>query len=122
MMNSRLISSVAMIGIEVKNLQGHDLGDIIDVMLDDDSGTAAYVVIATGFMGLGDRYFAVPWKALRINQKKELVQLDISRENFKKAPSFHKEEWLAYPHQSFIKEVHEYFGFSPYWERDCGVE
>lgn len=122
MMNSRLISSVAMIGIEVKNLQGHDLGDIIDIMLDEDSGNTAYAVIATGFMGLGDRYFAVPWKALRINPKKEIVQLDITREDFKKAPSFDKEEWPAYPHESFIKEVHEYFGFSPYWEQSSDFD
>jgi len=115
-MNSRLISSVALIGIEVKNLEGQDLGDIVDIMLDETSGATAYAVIATGFLGLGDRYFAVPWRALRINSKKELVQLDISRDDFKKAPSFNKENWPAFPHSDFITEVHDYFGFSPYWQ------
>lgn len=115
-MNSRLISSVAMIGSEVKNLEEQDLGDILDIMMDEDSGNAAYAVIATGFLGLGERYFAVPWKAFIINPKKELVQLDISKEKFKKAPSFDKEAWPKYPHEEFIREVHDYFGFSPYWE------
>ncbi len=117
-MNSKLISSVALIGMEVKNLEGQDLGDIVDIMLDEDSGATAYAVIATGFMGLGDRYLAVPWRAFRINSKKELVQLDISRDDFKRAPSFDKENWPAFPHADFIREVHDYFGFPPYWEEN----
>lgn len=115
-MHSRLISSTAMIGAEVKNLNGNDLGDIVDIMMDEDTGNAAYAVIATGFLGLGDRYFAVPWNAFIINPKKELVQLDISREDFKNAPSFDKENWPKYPHEDFIRTVHDYFGFAPYWE------
>ena len=116
-MKSRLISAVTFVGSEVQNLEGHDLGEIVDLMLDEDTGNTAYAVIATGFLGLDDLYIAVPWKAFIINSKKERVQLDISKEDFKKAPSFERENWPAYPHEEFVTTVHHFFGFSPYWEQ-----
>lgn len=50
----------------VVDRDGEALGSISDLMLDLERGRVAYVVVATdGFMGIGERLFAVPCGALR---------------------------------------------------------
>src|SRR5215510_14826548 len=53
------------IGADVENPQGEKLGDIKDVVFDPETGRVRYAVLAFGgFLGLGEKYFAVPCTAL----------------------------------------------------------
>lgn len=105
-----------MIGSEVKNHNGNDLGDIVDIMLDAKTGDPAYAVISTGFLGFGDRYFAVPFKAFIVDARHDRIWLKISRDDFKKSPNFDREKWPGFPHKEFIKKVHDYYRLKTYWE------
>ena len=61
-----LLSADTITGDDVCNVQDEKLGKIQDIMLDMAEGTIRYVVLsAGGFLGIGDRLFAVPWQALR---------------------------------------------------------
>ena len=52
-------------GDSVFNPAGADLGHVEDIMLDVGRGKVAYAVLSFGgFLGMGNKLFAVPWQAL----------------------------------------------------------
>ena len=55
-----------LIGKQVTNLEGINLGEIKDLVINWRSGGCIeYAVLSFGgFLGLGDKYFAVPWELL----------------------------------------------------------
>jgi len=57
-----LIRGNTFIGADVQNPQGQNLGDIKDIVIDRASGRMAYAVVSFGgFLGMGEKLFAVPW-------------------------------------------------------------
>ncbi|MFO8045774.1 MAG: PRC-barrel domain-containing protein [Halomonas sp.] len=89
-----LLSASTITGDDVYNMQDEELGRIQDVMLDIKDGNIRYVVLASGgFLGLGDRLFAVPWKALRHDKINKRFTLDVDVERLKNAPGFDKDQW-----------------------------
>jgi len=82
------------IGTSVKNSKGEKLGDIKDLVLDPESGRMAYAVVSFGgVFGVGNKLFAVPWKALLWTREKENYVLDLDKATLKKAPGFDKKHW-----------------------------
>mgnify|MGYP000165099482 CR=1 FL=1 len=60
-----LMAADTLEGDRVVNLNGEDLGKITDIMLDVQRGRIAYAVMSVGgFLGIGDKLFAVPWSAM----------------------------------------------------------
>ncbi|PMR82281.1 photosystem reaction center subunit H [Halomonas urumqiensis] len=91
---SLLLSASTMTGDEVCNRQDEKLGKIQDIMLDTVEGKIRYVVLASGgFLGLGDRLFAVPWKALTQDRENHRFILDVDVDQLKSAPGFDKDQW-----------------------------
>lgn len=81
------------IGTNVRNKQGEKIGDIEDIVLDR-SGNVAYAVVSTGgFLGIGDRRHAVPWKALQVQANEDFLVLDIDRKRLQAAPGFASKSW-----------------------------
>jgi sporulation protein YlmC with PRC-barrel domain len=111
------------IGADVKNPQGEKLGDIQDVVLDPETGRVRYAVLAFGgFLGLGEKYFAVPWTALtsKAGEKGDFI-LNIDKEKLKNAPGFDKNNWPNMADRSWAEQVYAYYGVKPYWEQEAGV-
>jgi sporulation protein YlmC with PRC-barrel domain len=112
-----------LIGADVENPQGQDLGDIKDVVIDGQTGRVAYVVIAFGgLMGLGDKYFAVPFEALRAEpgQKpgdRERYLLSMDKERMKNAPGFDQNNWPNMADRTWGATIYKYYELKPYWER-----
>lgn len=76
------------IGMDVVNGQGEKVGDIEDIVLDR-HGNVAYAVVSTGgFLGVGERLHAVPWRSLEANAATGQFMLDIDKEKLGKAPGF----------------------------------
>lgn len=89
-----LLSAATITGDEVCNLKDEKLGKIQDIMLDLTDGKIRYAVLsAGGFLGMGDRLFAVPWKALQLDTKGKRFLLDVDLEHLQNAPGFNKDEW-----------------------------
>ena len=76
-------------GTHVKNLQGQDLGEIEEVLLDPETGQVKFAVLEVGgFLGLGSTKVAVPWSAFQLTQEgnKSRWVLDADKEKLKNAP------------------------------------
>ena len=61
-------------GVTVVNDQGDDLGKIEAIMLDVTTGRIAYAVLSFGgFLGMGNKLFAIPWSALDLGHGSEML-------------------------------------------------
>jgi hypothetical protein len=102
-------------GNDVYNRQDQDLGDIKEIMLDMATGRVAYAVLSYGgFLGMGNKLFAVPWKALTLDTANKRFVLDVAQERLESAPGFDKDQWPDMADTTWAKEVHDYYGVTPY--------
>ena len=90
----RYLTASSIIGDKVYN--GHDekLGEIKDIMIDLQEGKIEYLIIEFGgFLGIGEKYFAIPFKLLEVDSEKDAFILDQKKEVLEKAPGFDKDHW-----------------------------
>lgn len=111
-----VLSATSVIGDSVVNPQGEELGKIEEVMLDVDGERIAYAVVSFGgFLGMGDKLFAVPWGALRVDAEKECLVLNTSKERLEEAPGFDKNDWPDMADRSFGQKVYDHYQTPTYW-------
>jgi sporulation protein YlmC with PRC-barrel domain len=104
-------------GETVMNPQGDTLGEIEEIMLDVRSGRIAYAVMsAGGFLGIGEKYFAVPWRAFTMDTDRKAFILDVDKQRLLDAPGFDKDHWPAMADHAWAGQVHSYYGVRGYWE------
>jgi len=114
---AELVSAASLSGERVLTRRGEIIGDVSELMLDVQRGRIAYVVVAHGgFMGLGERLHAIPWRALRIEG--DCLVLDAERATFLGAPGFDKEHWPSRPDAAWHHALHRHYRCRPYWEAD----
>ncbi|MBS1189722.1 MAG: hypothetical protein H6R10_1514 [Rhodocyclaceae bacterium] len=103
-------------GDDVVNTRGEDLGNIKDIMIDVPSGRVAYAVLSSGgFLGLGDKLFAIPWSALTLDADRKCFILDVEKDHLKNAPGFDKDHWPSMADPTWANEVHSFYGQKGYW-------
>ena len=109
-----LMGAETLIGNDVYNKDAENLGDIKEIMLDMRNGRVSYAVLAIGgFMGFGEKLFAVPWQALRLDTENKRFVLDVSSERLKTAPGFDKNHWPDMADAVWQKDIHTYYGTGP---------
>ena len=115
----RLMAADTLTGDPVVNAQGKKLGVMKTIMLDVTSGRIAYAVVASGgVLGLGDKLYAIPWRALTLDPDNKCFILDVDRQRFDEAPGFDKDHWPSMADERWASEVHRFYGQQPYWARD----
>lgn len=111
-----ILSASSVTGDKVVNPGGDELGKIEDVMVDVQSNRIAYVVLSFGgFLGIGDKLFAVPWEALELDAAEKRFVLNESKERLENAPGFDKDEWPDFADRTFGGEIYDYYGKPRYW-------
>ena len=106
-----------LIGDSVVNGAGEDLGEIKAIMLDVEDGRVAYAVLSFGgFLGMGNKLFAIPWSALTLDAGEKRFVLDIAKDRLDNAPGFDKDHWPAMADANWATKLHEYYGVKPYWD------
>ena len=91
---SGVLKASELIGMSVQGTDGKKLGDIKDLVIDPEEGGVEYAVLEFGgFSGIGDKYFAVPWDALQLDQSNKKLLLDVHKRELKDAPGFDKNNW-----------------------------
>jgi sporulation protein YlmC with PRC-barrel domain len=107
------------IGMKVHNRQAESIGEIEDIVVEPLRGDIRYAVVGVGgFLGIGERYIAVPWPALSYDASKKELILDVTKEQVKAAPGFDKDHWPDFANEKWGGDVHRYFNQQPYWSED----
>src|SRR5262249_40813139 len=79
-----------LIGENVRDAEGKNIGKIEDLMLDSNGRVEFAVMSFGGFLGIGDKLLAVPWNAMAFEHKGNdvtAVVLDVTKETLEKAPN-----------------------------------
>lgn len=85
----RLIASDKVAGTAVYGRGDERIGEIYNFMVDKVSGQVAYAVMAFGgFLGLGEQYFPLPWRALSYDPDRGGYRVDLDKDALKDAPRF----------------------------------
>lgn len=89
-----VVRASRLIGLPVKNKAGDKLGTIEDIAIDPSSGVIAYAALAHGgFLGIGEKWIAVPWRELARTADGEALVLEADDKVLKKAAGFDEERW-----------------------------
>ena len=112
-----LMGAETLVGNAVFNRDSVDLGDIKEIMLDMRSGRVSYAVLSFGgFMGVGKKFFAVPWQALKLDTENKRFVLDVSKDQLESAPGFDTDHWPDMADPTWEKSIHAHYGTRPYSE------
>jgi sporulation protein YlmC with PRC-barrel domain len=120
--NPSMYRASKLIGADVENPQGEDLGDIEEVVIDSQTGRIAYAVLAFGgFLGLGEKYYAVPFAALTPAPgerpgDRERYLLNVDQERLKNAPGFDRNNWPNMADRTWGEKLYSYYGVTPFWQ------
>ncbi len=113
----RVLSASTLKGNSVVNAKDEKLGTIEELMIDLNKGRIAYAVLSFGgFMGMGDKLFAIPWSALTLDTVEKRFVLDVKKELLEKAPGFDKDSWPNMADQTWGAKIYSYYGSKPFWE------
>jgi hypothetical protein len=83
----RLIASNKVEGTPVFNRSGEALGTIYNFMVDKVTGQVAYAVMSFGgFLGIGETYHPLPWRALTYDTRLGGYVVDIDKDRLAEAP------------------------------------
>lgn len=112
----RLIPATKMEQYDVVNPGGEDLGQVQNFVIDPETGRIAFVLVAFGgFLGLTDKWIAIPLEVLRWDIEKGYFFMDVPRSTLERAPGIDKDKWPEEFDLSWMEEVYTCFGCRPYW-------
>src|SRR3954471_13556763 len=111
------------IGKKVVNLEGENVGEIKDLMVNYTDGNVTYAVMSFGgILGIGDKLFAVPWVSLTYDRENDSLLMKANKELLKNAPGFDKNNWPDMSDPTRQSEIFHYYNVSSpgrmgSWER-----
>jgi sporulation protein YlmC with PRC-barrel domain len=106
----KYLTAKSIIGDKVHNETDEHMGEIKDIMIDVTTGKIEYFIIEFGgFLGIGIKYFAIPFSLLRVDPVKKLFIFKEKRKALEDAPGFDMDHW---PDTNIhFEDVHSYWGF-----------
>src|SRR5665647_3384377 len=102
-------------GEKVINKDGEHLGKIEDLMIDLENSRVVYAILSFGgFLGIGDKHFAIPLEALSHRPNERDFTLDVSKDVLEKAEGFDKDNIPS--NREAIASIYTHYGYKPYWQ------
>lgn len=115
--SGHLIAAKQVQGTTVFNMALEKLGAVEDVMIDKATGRIAYAVLSFGgFLGIGDRYYPLPWEKLNYSTEMGGYVVDVDREVLEGAPSYTDEATAGWNDEAWRRGVYTYYGVHPFWD------
>jgi len=105
-----------LIGMKVVSPKGDPLGRIEDLVVHP-GDEASYVVLSFGgWLGVGDKYFAMPWSVLKpghqgssVGHGENSLVLPLDKERLEAAPGIARENWPARANVDWTRDVNAFY-------------
>ncbi|NGZ94593.1 MAG: photosystem reaction center subunit H [Nitrospira sp. WS110] len=108
-----IVKGSKMIGKSVQTMTGKEIGKIEDLAIDELDGQVRYVVLSFGgILGLGEKYFAIPWEALHLSDNKNHFALAVTEKELEQAPGFDKNNWPDFADPVYYATIYEFYKVS----------
>jgi sporulation protein YlmC with PRC-barrel domain len=87
---NRAVMAQQILGVDIQDAEGQNLGEVEDVIVDVQSGAIRYFVVAAGgFLGIGEKMIPVPLNAFTYaNAEDAFLTLNVDAEVLTNAPTF----------------------------------
>jgi len=115
-MSGTSVRASKLMGTNIQNSQKENVGQIKDLVIDPSSGLVQYVAVTYGgFLGLGDKLFAVPMAAIKIlpdrdNVGKVVLVLDVTKEQMNGDQGFDEQHWPNFSDTKFTGDLFRRYG------------
>lgn len=102
-----------LIGMRIYNSQNENVGTVQDLVLNPTTNRIEYMAVTYGgFLGLGDKWFAVPVEAVRYvpdtsNNGQIRLHMDVSKERMQGAQGFDENNWPNFSDSQFTSELYK---------------
>lgn len=106
------LRAAEVVGADVRNLENEDLGQIDDVIVDPRTGDLNFAIVSHGgFLGIGEKQIAVPWRELRVTESGDapVFVLNVSEEALEDAPSFARDSWGEVDNEKWREENSDFY-------------
>jgi hypothetical protein len=106
----KYLTASTITGDKVHNDNNEDMGEIKDIMINVINGSIEYYIIEFGgFLGIGTKYFAIPFRFLQVDAEKKSFIFRQERKTLEGAPGFDMDHW---PNTNIhLEKVFDYWNF-----------
>jgi sporulation protein YlmC with PRC-barrel domain len=113
-----VVPASEIIGETVANLQGENVGKILELVIDAGKNRVVYAVLSFGgFMGMRNKLFAIPWEAFEFSETEKKLILNVDREKLEAAPGFEKgDKWPDFKDTLWGESIYNYYNYAPPWK------
>ena len=110
------IRAKQVLGTSVRDPSGQKLGEVEDLALDKLSSSILFAIVGFGgFLGVGEKYHAIPWMALDYDEEENCYVVPFTREQLKSAPADSIDALLENGGVTYRDRAFEYFDVERYW-------
>lgn len=114
---SGVVRATQLLGCRVENAAGEHLGKLEDLVIDHLQGRVAYAILSFGgFLGLGNKLFAVPLPAMSYRATEQTCILHVDKDTLQRAPGFDVGQWPNMSDRAWGEGIYSHYGYAPYWE------
>lgn len=107
--DGQLLRSSNVVGADLYNGNGEDIGQINDVVFDENTGETTYAILATGgWLGIGDKLTPVKWDAIQLRKKGEdeiNFTMNLTKERLTQEKSFDKSSWSDRTANTWVQQL-----------------
>ena len=112
--NAILASRVT--GTKVRDASGRNVGEVKDIVLDKTSNNIMFAVVSFGgFLGMGEKYHALPWAELDYDPSSDAYIVSWTKEQLQAAPSDSLEELTKSDGMTYRNRAFDYYKTPRYW-------
>lgn len=110
------IRASKLIGLNIQNEQGENVGAVNDIVLDAETGKVGYIAVTYGgFLGVGNKMFAVPFEAFACQQDandpdEAILVLNVTKQQLEGATGFDEGNWPDFGDTKFTSELDQRYG------------
>jgi sporulation protein YlmC with PRC-barrel domain len=108
---------------DLVNEQGQDLGQVQNFVIDMVAGRIAFVIVSFGgFLGISDKWFAMPWGIMTLSTEKRKFVIDMPKNVLETAPGMNKDNWAEEINSDWLAKCYLHYGLAPYWDSSSSPE
>lgn len=102
-------------GMDVYNLEGSHVGKIDELVIDIEKGQVVYAALSVGgFLGVGDKLFAIPFEAFTLVHKpdEKYLVLNVSEKKLEAGRGFDENDWPDVADADWKAELDKHYEIS----------
>jgi sporulation protein YlmC with PRC-barrel domain len=109
--NVRVVRSTHLVGVQVKGAEGEKIGELKDLVVDEENACVAFAIVATG----GDKLLAIPFQTVQRSGPDGALSCVVATPEIAKAPTFDAKNWPVFD-RAYATKVYDFYKAKPYWK------